>query len=186
MQADIKQAIKDREYSEKHFDVLLKYEVELLLKSTAEFESYEKDKELKRNQERLLREKREDRIDELLNAEAQAQVELEMESFMEERSSEKRYERLNKKWLMEEMARDLVPLRTLLGLTTEEMENILGISASIYKSFESGKRPISWDMYMALLFVFHYNERTAPVVDTLGLYPDPLKLRMRKGIGIGY
>ena len=50
---------------------------------------------------------------------------------------------------------------------------------------EAGKKELSWDQYLALLFVFQYNEKTSSVVDVLGLYPEQVKDRIRKGI-VGY
>ena len=86
---------------------------------------------------------------------------------------------------MDEMAKDMVSLRILIGLSAAEMATIIGISESAYKSIEAGKKELSWDQYLALLFVFQYNEKTASVVDVLGLYPEQVKDRIRKGI-VGY
>ena len=58
------------------------------------------------------------------------------------------------------------------------MGRILGVSVSIYKNMEAGRREITWDQYIALLFVFRYNGRTEEVVDTLGLYPERLRHRI--------
>ena len=91
-------------------------------------------------------------------------------------------ERLSRRWLLEEMRRDLAPLRLLLGMSQEEMGNLLGVSGSAYKSLEAGKKEVSWDQYLALLFLFRCNDRTAAVAETLGLYPESLKLRIKKGI----
>ena len=90
--------------------------------------------------------------------------------------------RLNRKWLREEMAHDMGPLRMLLGLTADEMGELIGVSGSTYRELESGKKEVSWDQYLALLFVFRFNDRTSAVVDTLGLYPEPLQIRMKKGV----
>ena len=87
---------------------------------------------------------------------------------------------------MDEMARDMVSLRMLMRVSAEEMGNIIGISGNAYKSIEAGKRELSWDQYLALLFVFRNNKRTAPVVDVLGLYPEQLEERIKRGININY
>ena len=63
---------------------------------------------------------------------------------------------------------------------------LIGVSSGTYKSLENGKKKVSWDQFMALLFIFLYNARTAKIVDSLGLYPEPLKLRIKKGIIYGY
>ena len=66
------------------------------------------------------------------------------------------------------------------------MSELLGVSASTYKSLEAGKKKVSWDQFLTLLFVFRFNDRTSAVVDTLGLYPESLKIRMKKGVIIAY
>lgn len=88
---------------------------------------------------------------------------------------------LDAKWLTDEMARDLAPLRMLVGLSPDEMGNILGVPEGVYRSMEAGRCGISWDQYLALLFLFHYNGRTVGVVDTIGLFPDALKENLKIG-----
>lgn len=186
MQADIRGAVLHKEYSEEHFDIRVRDEMQLLMKSTPEFDRYQAERIKKRKKERDVLLRREDRISEIAASTEENELErLSKESAQRIRERRKK-NRLDRAWLMDEMARDMAPLRLLLGLTTDEMGKILGLSESTYKSIESGKREISWDQYMALLFIFRYNDRTAPVTDTLGLYPDPLKNRIRKGVIINY
>ena len=85
---------------------------------------------------------------------------------------------LDSRWLADEMARDLLPLRLLIGLSADEMGAVLGVSGEVYRSMETGRREISWDQYMALLFLFHYNSRTMNIVDSLGLFPEALKEKL--------
>lgn len=89
---------------------------------------------------------------------------------------------INRKWLMEEMTRNLASLRKMLGITPEEMSNLLGISESTYKNLEIGKKEMSWDQFMSLLFIFNFNDRTSSMAEALGLFPDILKKRIKKGI----
>lgn len=186
MQADIKDAIYHKEYSREHFDVTVREEMEILLHSVEEFDRYQTDKLLKREKERdeaLIREKRLTEIFTAPQADETERLSRENRNRLKEL---RRKNRLDRKWLLDEMTRDLAPLRMLMGITPYEMGNILGVSENTYKSIETGKKEITWDQYMALLFVFKYNDRTATVADTLGLYPEPLKDRMRKGIIYGY
>ena len=186
MQADIRGAVSRKEYGEEHFDIRVRNEMQLLMKSTSEFDRYQAGKIKKRIKKRDALLRREDRISEIAATTQENELErLSRESTQRVRERRKK-NRLDRAWLMDEMARDMAPLRMLLGLTADEMGNIIGVSESTYKSMESGKREISWDQYMALLFIFRYNDRTAPVTDTLGLYPDPLKNRIRKGVIINY
>ena len=185
MQGDLQNAIYRKEFSRDHFDVTVRDEMELLLESTAEFDRLQRNKEQERRRERrkdvsgkdwmaVMSEKKEDELERLSRESA---------AYAEEM---RRKNRLNRQWLTEEMGRDLAPLRMLLGLSADEMGTLLGISEGAYKSLESGKKEVSWDQYMALLFLFHYNERTTSVVDSLGLYPEPLKIRLREGLLYGF
>ncbi len=85
------------------------------------------------------------------------------------------------KWLTTELSKDLAPLRMLIGLSVEETAEMLGISTGIYRQMENGSREVSWDLYMTLLFMYHYNMRTTDIVNNLGLYPDSLKEKIKIG-----
>lgn len=85
------------------------------------------------------------------------------------------------KWLTDELTKDLAPLRMLIGLSVEEAAELLGVSAGMYRQFENGSRELSWDQYMSILFMYHYNMRTTDIVTNLGLYPDSLKEKIRIG-----
>ena len=85
------------------------------------------------------------------------------------------------KWLTDELTKDLVPLRMLIGLSAEEAADMLGVSAGRYRQIENGSREPSWDQYMSLLFMYHYNMRTTDIVDNLGLYPDSLREKIKIG-----
>lgn len=85
-------------------------------------------------------------------------------------------------WLSEELTKDLIPLRMLIGISAEEMADVLGVSATIYRQIENGSREMSWDQYMTILFLYHYNMRTTDIVDNLGLYPDSLREKIKIGI----
>ena len=182
MQADIKEAIDHKEYSESHFDVTVRDEMELLLRSATEFDRFQKGKIEKREMERTQAIRQEERQDDIFFKDREIELERLSRESAERVEEKKRKYRLNRKWLMEEMSRDMAPLRMLLGLSADEMGELLGVSASTYKSLEAGKKEVSWDLYLALLFLFRFNDRTSAVVDTLGLYPEPLQIRMKQGV----
>jgi len=183
---DIKEAINKKEYSRDHFDISVRDEMELLMKSTEEFDRYQAEKIAKRERARDAEIGRDNRLTEIIVSEKEYEIDrLSRESAKRSRERIKK-KRLDRTWLMDEMARDMASLRMLMRVSAEEMGNIIGISGNAYKSIEAGKRELSWDQYLALLFVFLYNERTAPVVDVLGLYPEQLEERIKKGININY
>lgn len=182
MQAELMRALRNREVSRERLAASTK-DIEILLRSANAFDERQKEKMLERKKkmnEFRQREAREVWADEIFaeqNNDIQVVQELENEI-----PSMEADERLDRKQLIDEMGRDMAPLRLLLGLSQEEMSNILGVPVSTYKSLEAGKKDVSWDQYLALIFLFTYNKRTAAVTDTLGLYPEVLKLRMKKGI----
>lgn len=95
------------------------------------------------------------------------------------RKKEKSYARLiDKLWLTDEMAMDVQSLRILIGLSVEEMSEILGLSRASYYQIEKRHRDLSWEEYLTLLFLFQYNLKTEPVLESLGLYPDALKEKL--------
>ena len=84
-------------------------------------------------------------------------------------------------WLRDEMVRDLVPLRMLIGLSQSEMGKMLGVTEHEVQGIESGTQPMSWDQYLTMLFIFHYNGRTGGIVENLGLYPKALQESLKIG-----
>lgn len=175
-----------KEYSRDHFDIRVRDEMELLMKSTVEFDRHQAKKISERERLRDAEIGIENRLTEIVDSEEEAEFE-KWSQEIEKKSRERiKKTRLDRAWLMDEMVKDMASLRMLIGLSAADMGNIIGISESAYKSIEAGKRELSWDQYMALLFVFQYNEKTASVVDVLGLYPEQVKDRIRKGIACYY
>ena len=181
LQADIKEAIIKKEFSRDHFDIRVRDEMELLMKSANEFDRFQAKKIIEREKARDKAVRIDDRLAEIIVSEEEDELERLSRESAEKAEKLRKDNRLNREWLMDEMSRDMASLRLLLGITADDMGNLLGVSGNTYKNLESGKKEISWDQYMALLFVFRYNDRTSPVTDTLGLFPEPLKVRMKKG-----
>ena len=75
----------------------------------------------------------------------------------------------------------MTSLRLLIGLSLEEAADIIGVSVGMYRQLENGSREITWEQYMSILFLYHYNMRTTDIVANLGLYPDSLKEKIRIG-----
>ena len=85
---------------------------------------------------------------------------------------------LDKDWLKDEMVIDAKPLRLLLGLSDKDMAKLMGLPLNIYNSIENGRREMEWREYLTLLFIYSYNKRTEPIVDTLGLFPEALRTEL--------
>ncbi len=90
---------------------------------------------------------------------------------------------IDETWLTDELGKDLMSLRLLVGMTIDEAADIVGLSTGAYRLLENGSKQASWDQYMALLFLYHYNMRTTDIVNSLGLYPDSLREKMKIGEG---
>ena len=178
MYDDIKSAIKKGDFERDYFEESVRDLIEFLLDSPEKF-----DEEWKRRDW----EHQVDRAQILVKLEMEEKAERieEPESDIERESREfeltQKQMRIDRRWLTDEMARDLASLRLLLGVSPDEMSKIMGVSKAIYKSMETGKRKLSWNQYLTLLFMFHFNSRTGFVVDGLGLYPESLKERIVSG-----
>ncbi len=82
---------------------------------------------------------------------------------------------IDEKWLLKEMEHDLKPLRGILGLSAEDMGQMLDCSSEDYLALEEGEEALDWSEFLSLLFFFRYNSKTEAVVEALGLYPRTLK-----------
>ncbi len=182
LQADIKEAIYRKEFSRDHFDVRVRDEMELLMISTKKFDEYKRNSSAEHGNKRVKESSIDNRLAEIAVIREDNKIERLSRESAEKTKKLCMENSINRKWLMEEMTRNLASLRKMLGITPEEMSNLLGISESTYKNLETGKKEMSWDQFMSLLFIFNFNDRTSSMADALGLFPDILKKRIKKGI----
>lgn len=82
---------------------------------------------------------------------------------------------LEKDNLIEILTEELPSLRAKIGITQEELCDIVGISRQTYSSIETKKRKMSWNIYLSLILFFTHNEKTAPVIDLIGAFPESLR-----------
>lgn len=85
------------------------------------------------------------------------------------------YNEFNKEKLIDTLTEELPSLRAKIGITQEELCNIVGISRQTYSSIETKKRKMSWNIYLSLIMFFIHNEKTAPVIEIIGAFPESLK-----------
>lgn len=76
--------------------------------------------------------------------------------------------------LISRLIDELPVLRTKLGLSQDELGNLVGISRQTYSSIETGRRKMSWSLYLSLIFIFDYNEQTRSIIHSEGLFPDSI------------
>jgi len=77
------------------------------------------------------------------------------------------------------MSENLPVLRAKMGVTQSELAEIAGISRQTILSVEKKQRPMTWNMFLALLFIFTANEKTAPLVDLFEIRTDELLQTMQ-------
>lgn len=82
---------------------------------------------------------------------------------------------VNKEKLICILTEELPSLRAKIGVTQEELSNIIGISRPTYSAIETRKRKMSWNVYLSLLMFFTQNEKTESIIETIGAFPDDLK-----------
>lgn len=82
---------------------------------------------------------------------------------------------VDKEHLISILTEELPVLRARVGLSQDELSNIIGISRQTYSSIETGKRKMSWNVFLSLLLVFGYNEKTSAMLEAAGAFPPALK-----------
>ena len=82
---------------------------------------------------------------------------------------------IDKELLIDILTEELPSLRAKIGVTQEELSDLVGISRPTYSAIETKKRRMSWNVYLSLLMCFTQNEKTAPIIEAIGAFPDELK-----------
>lgn len=80
----------------------------------------------------------------------------------------------NKDVLVARMADDLPILRKKLRLSQEGLAEIIGVSRFTVTLYETQKRTIPWNVFLALVFVFDKNKETSALLKALGIYTKEL------------
>lgn len=69
---------------------------------------------------------------------------------------------------------ELLFLRTKLGLSQDELSNLLGVSRQTYSTIETKRRTMSWGTYLSLVLIFDNHEQTRYIIHENGIFPDLL------------
>ena len=85
------------------------------------------------------------------------------------------YNEFDKEKLIGTLTEELPSLRAKIGITQEELCSIVGISRQTYSSIETKKRKMSWNIYLSLIMFFIHNEKTSPVIEAIGAFPESLR-----------
>lgn len=80
----------------------------------------------------------------------------------------------DKEQLIAQMTKNLPMLRAALGLTQEELGNLIGLSRYTIMSIENEKRKMTWNTFLLLILIFIKNEDTECLLEPLGIYTNEL------------
>ena len=73
------------------------------------------------------------------------------------------------------LTENLAMLRAKAGLTQSDIADVIGIARQTYSSFETGRKIMSWNMFLSLLLFFRENDKTADVIKLMRIYNDELE-----------
>ena len=76
---------------------------------------------------------------------------------------------------------ELATLRAKVDISQDELSHMIGISRQTLSAIESGKRPMSWPTYLALLVFFDYHQATHKMLRNLPAFPNELIDRINGG-----
>lgn len=94
---------------------------------------------------------------------------------MDERGTNPEIQDIDKQQLIDILTDELPVLRAKIGLSQDDLSQIIGISRQTYSSIETKKRRMSWNTYLSLIFVFENNAKTKKLLEAVGAFPDSLK-----------
>ena len=94
---------------------------------------------------------------------------------MEDMDVMEQMKKIDRDGLIDKFIFELPVLRARIGMTQDEISEIVGISRQTYSSIETRKRKLPWTTYMSLLFVFYFNPDTREPLENAGLFPEDLK-----------
>ena len=72
------------------------------------------------------------------------------------------------------MAESLPTLRMRLGINQVELAELIGSSRQMLSLIERKIRPMMWDTFMSIMYVFRSNDATREMMVFMGLYTDEL------------
>lgn len=67
--------------------------------------------------------------------------------------------------LMEKLRNELPVLRAKIRISQEIIAEKVGLSRQTYNSIETGKKDMTWTVFLALVAFFQNNEQTKPIIE---------------------
>ena len=76
--------------------------------------------------------------------------------------------------LIRNMTDNLPTLRKRMDISQAEFAALIGVSRSTLAAIENHKRPMTWNMFLALLLIFTKNKETDKLLNAMEIYTDEL------------
>lgn len=80
-----------------------------------------------------------------------------------------------KEELMEKLKCELPVLRARLGISQERVAEIIGISRQTYNAIETGKREMTWPIFLSMVAFFQNNEQTKLMLEQIEDFDEKMK-----------
>ena len=80
---------------------------------------------------------------------------------------------------------ELPLLRARAGIPQDDLANVIGFTRQTYSAIERRVRPMSWNIFLALIFFFDTNAATHDELRSIGAYPAKLIERMNNYVNSG-
>ena len=87
----------------------------------------------------------------------------------------KRLSEESKSYSIKNMSDNLVALRTMLHLTQAQLAEIMGVTRQTLVLYETGKRVMTWNTFLSLMFIFSQKRETRELLNILNIYTDEMK-----------
>lgn len=87
----------------------------------------------------------------------------------------KDYKELDREKLINILTDELPVLRAKIGLSQDDLCNIIGISRQTFSAIETKKRLMTWNTFLSMILVFESNDKTRELLETVGAFPPALK-----------
>lgn len=77
--------------------------------------------------------------------------------------------------LMEKLRCELPVLRARLGISQERAAEIIGISRQTYNAIETGKREMTWPIFLSMVAFFQNNKQTEQMLKQIDEFEEKMK-----------
>lgn len=77
--------------------------------------------------------------------------------------------------LMEKLRCELPVLRARLGISQERAAEVIGISRQTYNAIETGKREMTWPIFLSMVAFFQNNEQTDQMLKQIDEFEEKIR-----------